>query len=740
MPKPMSSEEILALEKSLLQLENLHASFDYLRISIASPKKIKSWAQRITPSGEIIGEVLSPETLNFRTYEPECYGLFCQKIFGPIKNWSCACGKYKGVASEKICDSCEVELIEARVRRYRMGYIDLICPIAHYWYLKGKPNYLILLLRMFNRDLKLSDLEKIVYFTDEPHQITFERITLDNLLHIDGEEYSLLENELEEFTESSTISELESDTSEIEPDFSELEPDFSKLEKFFSISKLPYISEENRMSLLEKFGNTYDDSDDYSQIKKGAEIIRDVLDRINIPCEIDETRAFLENAIKKKDSNERPFYTIKECARRARVLESFLATRTNPAWMILTTLPVLPPGLRPLFELESGRLIAADINEIYRLILTRNQRLFEFSYNLLAPMVITIQAKKLLQESVDCLIDNARLAKSKIFFLNNKPLKSLTEILEGKQGRFRHSLLGKRVDYSGRSVIIVGPNLRLNECGLPYEIAVELFQPFLINELLKTKIKSNNMKLASTIIRKNKPFIWALLNKLTKHYSILLNRAPTLHRFGIQAFDPIIVLGQAIHLHPLVCTGFNADFDGDQMAVHLPLYESSQLEVQSMMKPSYNILSPSNGEVILKPTQDIVIGCYYLTLMTKLSQVKTVFANEENALFAFSQKKITIHSPILVRYSLPNFQIRLENNELILYDNLLHLAGKKIIIYKKFEIGNVTKKYYFLTNIGIFIARYACFTNYKISDLLLQTTPGRLIFTINLRNLLSKKE
>ena len=410
--------------------------------------------------------------------------------------------------------------------------------------------------------------------------------------------------------------------------------------------------------------------------------------------------------------------------------------------MVLTTLPVLPPNLRPLVELESGRLVAADVNEIYRLIITRNQRLFDFLYRFVAPDLISIQGRKLLQEGVDSLIDNSRVQKSKQLMLNNKALRSLTEILEGKQGRFRQSLLGKRVDYSGRSVIIVGPNLRLNQCGLPYEMAIELFQPFLINQLLKTRIEapSHNTKLAHIIIKKNKPFVWSLLERLTRKHCILLNRAPTLHRFGIQAFDPVIILGQAIHLHPLVCTGFNADFDGDQMAVHLPLYESSQLEARTMMRPSYNVLSPSNGEVILKPTQDMVIGCYYLTLMIRKNRyiVKTWFSSEEKALGAFYQKKLTIHTPILIRYSILNFKIKIEKNKLQFFDSYAFLNQKEISIYKVFPIGNQNEKYYLITSIGILIVHRHQKNNYQITDLFLETTPGRLIFSLNFKSLMKR--
>jgi len=690
-----SNEEILELEKTLLKLENLHASFDYLRITIASPKRIKNWSERKLPNGEIIGEVLKPETINFRTHQPELNGLFCEKIFGPIKNWKCKCGKYNGFVLDKICEECQVEIIEARVRRYRMGYIDLTCPVTHLWYLKGVPNYLCILLRCFDEKLTSSHIEQVVYFKE-------------------GERILINSNPLYQFF------------------YPESESSKNELQKFFgtTLEKKDQI-EKNYLKPIRH------------QKRRGAEIIKAALENINLKNEIKKARSLVDNlAINNLNSIIVP---DKGLIRRIRILESFLATKINPSWMVLTTLPVLPPNLRPLLELESGRLVAADVNEIYRLIITRNQRLFDFMYHFIAPDLITVHGRKLLQEGVDSLIDNARLPKEKTFCLNNKALKSLTEILEGKQGRFRQSLLGKRVDYSGRSVIIVGPNLRLNQCGLPYEMVIELFQPYLINELLKTKIKapSHNTKLAHVIIKKNKPFVWSLLESLMKKHSIILNRAPTLHRFGIQAFDPVLILGQAIHLHPLVCTGFNADFDGDQMAVHLPLYEASQLETRTLMRPCYNVLSPSNGEVILKPTQDMVIGCYYLTLMINKSPtlIQKWFANENEALSAFYQKKITLHTSILVRYSLSSFKIKLENKKLKFFDTKtgLETNQKFISILKIFQFGKNYTKYFLVTNIGILIAHKKNQHNYEISDLFLETTAGRLIFSINFKNAINCK-
>lgn len=697
-----STQEILKLEQCLLKLEGLHASFDYLRIRIASPKRIKNWANRTLPTGEIVGEVIRPETINFRTHQPEVYGLFCEKIFGPIKNWKCRCGKYNGFAIDRICDECDVEVIEARVRRYRMGYIELTCPITHIWYLKGVPSYLTILLQCFDEKLSTNKLEQVVYLRDDPNLIYSSSAFSKFFVHEQKEE----ENELEDLYSTSFSEAFFGKTDE------EMDEEF----------KDPIFHTPRRRP------------------RHGSEILKTALESLNVEQEIEDARSKIHS---QSLINLRQVQTIdKSLIRRIRILESFLATSTKPSWMILTTLPVLPPNLRPLVELDSGRLVAADVNEIYRLIITRNQRLSDFIYRYVAPDLISIQGRKLLQEGIDSLIDNARLPKNKIFCLNNKALKSLTEILEGKQGRFRQSLLGKRVDYSGRSVIIVGPNLRLNQCGLPYKMATELFQPFLINELLKTRIKppSHNTKLAHIIIRKNKPFVWTLLENLTKKYSILLNRAPTLHRFGIQAFDPVIILGQAIHLHPLVCTGFNADFDGDQMAVHLPLYETSQLEVRTMMRPSYNVLSPSNGEVILKPTQDMVIGCYYLTLMITNNRylLKRWFANENEALIAFYQKNLTIHTPILVRYSISNSLIEIKKERLIFQSNETFFNNTEVFLYKIFQISKIYKKYYLITNIGIIIVYSQPNGHYEISDLFLETTPGRLIFSINFKNLMKE--
>jgi DNA-directed RNA polymerase subunit beta' len=674
-----STQEITRLENALKKLENLHASFDYLRIAIASPQRIKSWVERVHPTGYPLGEVTRPETINFRTHQPENDGLFCEYIFGPARSWRCRCGKYNGFAKDKICEDCKIEILDSRVRRYRMGYIDLTCPVVHFWYLKGNPSYLSIFLKCikeFDDSVdRISDIEEVVYYKHG----------------------------------------------------SEIIKEYNFLYKFF-------LKEKNELG--KTFSTNYWNQD---KKRRGAEIIKAALESIDLSFEIKRSRSLLDEEFFCRFQTKK--LPDKRILRRIRLFESFLSTNTSPTWMVLTILPVLPPHLRPLIELEGGQLVAADLNELYRLIITRNNRLKDFLYVHGVPDLISIQGRKLLQDAVDALIDNSKLGSNQIISLNNKPLKSLTETLEGKEGRFRQSLLGKRVDYSGRSVIIVNPTLRLNQCGLPYEMATELFQPFLIHELLNTKIQppSHNTKLAYLMIKKNKPFIWRLVEKLTRRYCVLLNRAPTLHKFGIQAFNPVLILGRAIHLHPLVCTGFNADFDGDQMAVHLPLYESSQLEAYSMMRPSSNIQSPSNGEVILKPTQDMVIGSYYLTLMMKKNTEihSSYFPNEEMALLALEQKKVSIHTKILVRYKPSDFVIdELETTFSFCKKKQGIILGKKKITI--FKIVPTKTSYLLLTNIGVFVANYLVDEKYQITSFFFETTPGRIIFHQNFENSLEK--
>jgi len=772
----LSFEELVKLEKSLKKLEGLHLSFDYLKITIASPERIQIWADRVLPSGEIIGEVLTPETINFRTHLPEVNGLFCEKIFGPLKNWSCQCGKYQGGLVARICETCEVEVTDARMRRYRMGYINLNYPVVHLWYLKGNPSYLTLIFRHFVSPFLVTNL----WLPEEFSKLTLKEKEQD----ITPENFEGYFSSFEEFEDYISFQRR---VARRKKKYPPEEITLLKLEKIIYFKKTretepndslyPFLYKEKKKSKKFSLNNFFLSSSfsihDMFENKKertGAELLQYALNQIDLKQAIHQTRFSLaENSL-------RGAKVEKTSIRRIQIFESFLATKTKLSWMILTKLPVLPPTLRPLIEIENGKLVVSDLNEMYRLIFARNENLLGLMAQTGMENLIINHSCKLLQESVDTLIDNARLPQEKQFMINNQPLKSLTEILQGKFGRFRYNLLGKRVDYSGRSVIIVGPTLRLNQCGLPYEMVRDLFQPFLIHELVVTIMKapSENLRLASLIITKNKPFLFSLLEKLTDKYSILLNRAPTLHRFGIQAFDPFIVLGQAIHLHPLVCTGFNADFDGDQMAVHLPLYELTQLEARTMMRPSSHVLSPSDGSVIVKPTQDMVIGSYYLTLMIKKRKkiLTKWFSSETEVLSSFYQKKIEIHSSILIRYRLPSFQITLHKNQLIFHDtnSFLEFNTKQIFISKIFQIYNQKEKiekYYFLTNLGIFIAHSlpSSFTfqkdncekfknieekkelkikkcekkKYIFTDFFLETTPGRILFSLNFQNSMEEK-
>jgi DNA-directed RNA polymerase subunit beta' len=573
---------------------NLNYDFDYIKINLASSKRIKEWGERTLPDGQIIGEVTKPETINYRTFKPEMDGLFCEKIFGPVKNWECYCGKYKRVEPNEliICERCGVEVTEARVRRHRMGYIELISPVTHVWYLKGIPSYLSLLLKC-----KLRTLEEIIYFN--------KYLVLDHINFQNAE--NNIKNNLD-FEDYLFFSETEN-------------TNFKNSKAKIGASAIKY--------LLEKL-----------DLKK--EIIRN---RLSLQIINQNYKLFEEiNPDTRKVTIEKPEKIIK----RIRLIENFLATNSDPVWMILTIIPVIPPGLRPMVQLDGGRFATSDLNELYRRVITRNNRLARL-LKIYAPAIIVHNEKRMLQEAIDALIDNGKRGR-KALGANNRALKSLSDIIEGKHGRFRQNLLGKRVDYSGRSVIIVGPSLKLNQCGLPHEIALELFQPFIIHQLINNGLASN-MKLAKKLIQTGEPIIWTILENVLQSHPVLLNRAPTLHRLGIQAFEPILVAGRAIQLHPLVCTAFNADFDGDQMAIHVPLSIEAQAEAKTLMLAPNNFLSPATGEPIILPSQDMVLGCYYLTVdnPTATEKQNNYFSNYKDVLLAYEQKIISEHTPVWVR-------------------------------------------------------------------------------------------
>nr|YP_009675023.1 RNA polymerase beta' subunit [Rhizochromulina marina]QDH81874.1 RNA polymerase beta' subunit [Rhizochromulina marina] len=568
------------------------ASFDYIKINLASPTRIKEWGTRTLPNGYVVGEVQKPETINYRTFKPEMDGLFCEKIFGPVRNWECHCGRYRRVEPSKIlvCERCNVEVTESRVRRHRMGYINLIAPVTHLWFLKGIPSYLSLVLKR-----PVDVLMEIIYFRQ---YLVFGTAGLTNV------ENNLTNN-----------------------------------------------------SNFEDYLYNYDDSEIFPQPKAkiGAEAIDYLLKNLDLGLEVQKNRLALLlfdnnfNFIEQTDSDRIiQMDTREKLVRRIRLLENFIATESHPSWMILKVIPVIPPGLRPMVQLDGGRFATSDLNELYRRVITRNNRLARL-LKIYAPAIIVHNEKRMLQEAVDALIDNGKRTR-KAHGANNRPLKSLSDIIEGKHGRFRQNLLGKRVDYSGRSVIIVGPDLKLNQCGLPHEVAIELFQPFIIHQLIEKGLASN-MKLAKKLIQAGESSIWVILKNVLSNHPVLLNRAPTLHRLGIQAFEPILVEGRAIKLHPLVCSAFNADFDGDQMAIHVPLSSEAQQEARELMLAPNNFLSPATGDPILLPSQDMVLGCYYLTVNNPKykTQVPHYFINTSDVLVAYKNNLLDLHSPVLIR-------------------------------------------------------------------------------------------
>jgi len=574
---------------------NSKHDFDYIKINLASSQRIKEWGERTLPNGQIVGEVTKPETINYRTFKPEMDGLFCERVFGPVKNWECYCGKYKRIEPLEllICERCGVEVTESRVRRHRMGHIELVSSVTHVWYLKGTPSYLSLLLKM-----RLRTLEEIIYFN----------------------EYLILNNATKK-------------TEEVE----------NNITNNLNFEDYLYIYDDENFILED------------TRAKIGAEAIKYLLTKLDLKKEIKKNRLLLTlidhgYRVFNDEPNKIPYHldTREKIIRRIRLIENFIATGSDPSWMVLDIIPVIPPGLRPMVQLDGGRFATSDLNELYRRVITRNNRLARL-LKIYAPAIIVHNEKRMLQEAVDALIDNGKRGR-KALGANNRALKSLSDIIEGKHGRFRQNLLGKRVDYSGRSVIIVGPSLKLNQCGLPHEIALELFQPFIIQQLIDNGLASN-MKLAKKLIQTGEPIIWAILENVLEGHPILLNRAPTLHRLGIQAFEPILVEGRAIRLHPLVCPAFNADFDGDQMAIHVPLSLEAQAEARMLMLAPNNFLSPATGEPILLPSQDMVLGSYYLTVQTHLKNQfdHHYFCDSEDVILAFEQKKIDLHTPIWLK-------------------------------------------------------------------------------------------
>ncbi|MCR5580961.1 MAG: DNA-directed RNA polymerase subunit beta', partial [Pseudobutyrivibrio sp.] len=544
-------------------------AFDAIQIGLASPEKIRQWSR---------GEVKKPETINYRTLKPEKDGLFCEKIFGPSKDWECHCGKYKKIRYKGVvCDRCGVEITKASVRRERMGHIELAAPVSHIWYFKGIPSRMGLIL-----DLSPKTLEKVLYFA--------------SYIVLDAADTALMYKQV--------------------------------------------LTEAEYQEARDQYGNEF-------RVGMGAEAIQELLKAIDLDEEATKLQIELDSATGQKRSR---------IIKRLEVVEAFRESGNRPEWMIMTVIPVIPPDLRPMVQLDGGRFATSDLNDLYRRIINRNNRLRRL-LELGAPDIIVRNEKRMLQEAVDALIDNGRRGRA-VTGPGNRPLKSLSDMLKGKSGRFRQNLLGKRVDYSGRSVIVVGPELKIYQCGLPKEMALELFKPFVMKELVGNGM-AHNIKYAKKMVEKFEPEVWDILEDVIKEHPVMLNRAPTLHRLGIQAFEPILVEGRAIKLHPLVCTAFNADFDGDQMAVHLPLTQEAQAECRFMLLSPNNLLKPSDGGPVAVPSQDMVLGIYYLTQergttvgdsKEELGEGK-IFKNLNEAILAYENKAITMHARITVRVS-----------------------------------------------------------------------------------------
>src|SRR6186713_1772595 len=533
--------------------------FDSVSITVAAPETIRAWSK---------GEVKNPETINYRTFKPEPGGLFCQKIFGPVRDYECACGKYKRIKyKDVVCDRCGVEVTIARVRRERMGHIELAVPVAHIWFLKSMPSRLGLLLDMTARSL-----ERVIYY--------------ENYMVVDPGKTPLEMKQL--------------------------------------------LTDTEYRQALDEYG------DDSFVAKMGAEAVRDAL----VKTDMEATVAELQEQMRATKSKQ----IKKKLSKRLKVIQGFIHSKSRPEWMVLEVLPVIPPDLRPLVPLEGGRFATSDLNDLYRRVINRNNRLKNL-LQLKTPDVIIRNEKRMLQEAVDALFDNGRHGRA-VTGAGNRPLKSLSDMLKGKQGRFRQNLLGKRVDYSGRSVIVIGPELKLHQCGLPKKMALVLFEPFIIRRL-KELGYVHTVRSAKKMIERQTPEVWDILDEVTRGHPVLLNRAPTLHRLSIQAFEPLLIEGEAIRIHPLVCTAYNADFDGDQMAVHVPLSVEAQMEARMLMLAPNNIFSPSSGKPITTPSQDIVLGCYYLTQNPRKTKGEnerfSIFGDHHEVLYAKADGALKVH-------------------------------------------------------------------------------------------------
>ncbi|CEG58180.1 DNA-directed RNA polymerase beta' chain (Transcriptase beta' chain) (RNA polymerase beta' subunit) [Legionella fallonii LLAP-10] len=617
---PMRKAPVMSDLLGILKQQGQSEEFDAIKIALASPELIRSWSY---------GEVKKPETINYRTFKPERDGLFCAKTFGPVKDYECLCGKYKRLKHRGvICEKCGVELALAKVRRERMGHIELASPVAHIWFLKSLPSRIGLLL-----DMTLRDIERVLYF------------------------------------EAFVV---------VDPGMTELE-------------KGQLLNDEAYLDAMEQYGDEFD-------ARMGAEAIRDLLRQIDLEDEIRNLREELPTTNSETK--------IKKITKRLKLLEAFFDSGNKPEWMIMDVLPVLPPDLRPLVPLDGGRFATSDLNDLYRRVINRNNRLKRL-LDLNAPDIIVRNEKRMLQESVDALLDNGRRGRA-ITGTNKRPLKSLADMIKGKQGRFRQNLLGKRVDYSGRSVIVVGPTLRLHQCGLPKKMALELFKPFIFSKL-EFRGLATTIKAAKKMVEREESVVWDILDDVIREHPILLNRAPTLHRLGIQAFEPVLIEGKAIQLHPLVCTAYNADFDGDQMAVHVPLTLEAQLEARSLMMSTNNILSPASGEPIIVPSQDVVLGLYYLTRekVNALGEGK-IYVSAQEAQNFYESGHLDIHAKIRIRMPKENSE-----NEYHLVETTVGRAILAEILPKGMSFSNINRT---MTKKVISKVIDSCYRNFGLKE------------------------
>lgn len=684
-----------------------------IRVGLASPERIKKWAERTLPNGKIIGQVTNSQTVNYKTLKPEKGGLFCERIFGPIKDFECACGKKRSKFFQKFCPECDVEFTLSRVRRHRLGYIQLISSVTHVWYLKGIPSYIPILL-----DLPKKKIEAITYCTEtininsnRDQDTTIENLSSNKNLSFNQDSDINFYNFKTKKSTSNNYYAISQDSSwEIQDDWNF----FSYYISAFPGKKdilIPFYF--NRISRFET-----QTSVNYPLI--GGEAIRNLLLNLDLAFldrqlrveifELNEEITDLENQGFLLFSEQRRLqflnYIRVKKIRRLKLIRHFRRTKARPEWMILSILPVLPPDLRPIIQLDGDQVAVSDLNQLYQKVLFRNNRMKRHRRFYSSNKSDEIKySQRLLQEAVDALIENGKGGADPICASNDRPLKSLSDMLKGKKGRFRQNLLGKRVDYSGRSVIVVGPHLKIHECGLPKEMAIELFQPFLIRRLMATKTVKTIVG-AKRLIQLQDPLIWESLKQVMKNHPVLLNRAPTLHRLGIQAFQPKLVDGRAILLHPLVCAAFNADFDGDQMAVHVPLSFEARAEAWKLMWSRNNLLSPATGQPIILPSQDMVLGCYYLTTRNSknLKTPDSYFSDLDDVLRSYYQKEIHIHTFVWVRW----------NNKLESY-----LEFEKPLEIRILSISNIVQIY-------STYKKYCGYNSNKISQFI-RTTAGRIL-------------